>query len=410
MSGERAFVVTALRDGRADAAWALAGARAALATQPAAVCFLLGTPQSALPLVRVVQTLVREFPQVAFELADDGALTKVPKLLAAFRQAGLAAHLTPADLSGPLAAIAQGLPPDYLTLQSAQNGTEAVLRLTTRCNAQCHFCWLCENAREPTPALNYLALQQLQREAIGQLTFSGGEPTLLPDLTDYIRWGKEHGFSQLTLQTNGFRLGDAGRVAALSEAGLDLLFLALHGHTAAISAAVNGTTDGHARAWKALDTILASPLFLIVNHVLATPNVEHLPAFVAALLARVRAASRPILLNVAMAMPLGHYRAQFTHYTPRVAALRAALDAAWPILAANSDLIQVTGLATPCGPPLCAFRAIGEEALRAALSPTPPPPDFTKPAACAACRLGEHCPGLREIYAATFGTDEVLPF
>ena len=57
------------------------------------------------------------------------------------------------------------------------------------------------------------------------------------------------------------------------------------------------TTDGHARAWKALDTILASPLFLIVNHVLATPNVEHLPAFVAALLARVRAASRPILLE-----------------------------------------------------------------------------------------------------------------
>ena len=52
------------------------------------------------------------------------------------------------------------------------------------------------------------------------VSFTGGEPTLRPDLPELIAYARSRGM-RVNLITNGIRCADAGYVATLEEAGLD---------------------------------------------------------------------------------------------------------------------------------------------------------------------------------------------
>lgn len=88
----------------------------------------------------------------------------------------------------------------------------ATFLLKYDCNLNCSFClndW--RGKKRPNDELTWAqqkeTLQKLKKEGVEHVTFTGGEPTLHPNLAELIVFASELGLSTL-LQTNGTRIDD----------------------------------------------------------------------------------------------------------------------------------------------------------------------------------------------------------
>lgn len=109
--------------------------------------------------------------------------------------------------------------------------TDLKLLPTLGCNQRCLFCCASES-RQPFGAQRLRAtLEQLSREVDlerTKLSFSGGEPTLHPDLPALLRYARELGFPWIGLQTNCVRLAEPTLLAALLPARLQQVICSFH--------------------------------------------------------------------------------------------------------------------------------------------------------------------------------------
>ncbi len=95
-----------------------------------------------------------------------------------------------------------------------------------RCNLACTYCNEYDNFSPPVPTDEMLRrIDTLADFGTGIITFSGGEPTLHPDLDFLIRRVRERG-SIATIITNGLLLTPE-RIQALNRAGLDYLQISI---------------------------------------------------------------------------------------------------------------------------------------------------------------------------------------
>jgi radical SAM protein with 4Fe4S-binding SPASM domain len=105
------------------------------------------------------------------------------------------------------------------------------IALTYGCNLKCRFCYAGEPAAPRTfmrPEEVKRVLEILYRDAqVPSVSFTGGEPTLVPELCDYIRHAKRLGM-RVNLITNGTRV-DAAYARNLARAGLDSAQVSLEG-------------------------------------------------------------------------------------------------------------------------------------------------------------------------------------
>ncbi len=95
-----------------------------------------------------------------------------------------------------------------------------------RCNLACTYCNEFDKHSAPVPTEEMLRrIDKLADLGTSIITFSGGEPTLHPDLDALIRRVRERG-AMATLITNGYLL-TAKRIRALNRAGLDYLQISI---------------------------------------------------------------------------------------------------------------------------------------------------------------------------------------
>lgn len=95
-----------------------------------------------------------------------------------------------------------------------------------RCNLSCTYCNEFDKVSQPVPAEEMLRrVDHLARLGASIITFSGGEPTLHPDLDTLIRRVRSHG-AICTLITNGYFL-TPDRIRKLNRAGLDYLQISI---------------------------------------------------------------------------------------------------------------------------------------------------------------------------------------
>lgn len=103
-----------------------------------------------------------------------------------------------------------------------------IVRMTERCNLACPIC-LAKANTEDTPDLDLSGLEELLSERRGiKIDLMAAEPTLRPDLEDWIRKVKASG-NIAALHTNGLKLANLDYARKVKEAGVDEVFLQFDG-------------------------------------------------------------------------------------------------------------------------------------------------------------------------------------
>ncbi|MBI4569823.1 MAG: radical SAM protein [Planctomycetes bacterium] len=223
-----------------------------------------------------------------------------------------------------------------------------LVRLGLACNERCWFC----NVPPGSPGEeNFVPaervreeLARLGRAGVREVSLSGGEPTLRPDLPALVAAARAAGIPGVQIQTNGLALTPES-IAALKNAGLTSVFFALHSHRPEVHDALTEVPGSWARTVAAMEAAGDAGLQVQANIVLVPENVRDLPEFVRFVRARFPAL---VCLSVAIVQPHGRAR----EHPDR---LLSPVDAAEPFRLARREAERV-GLALDnhyCSLPLC---------------------------------------------------------
>ncbi len=151
------------------------------------------------------------------------------------------------------------------------------LALTYRCNNHCLHCY-----NEASRAGNeygkedwFKVLDKIWEVGIPHVVFTGGEPTLCPDLPELVAHAEQLGLIS-GLNTNGRKLTDPAFVRALADAGLDHVQITLESHDPSIHEHIVRASGAWEETVSGIRSALDSPLFVMTNTTLLKDNCVYL--------------------------------------------------------------------------------------------------------------------------------------
>ena len=161
------------------------------------------------------------------------------------------------------------------------------LVLTYHCQNDCPHCYVGRPRDFPQISTDQWkrVIDRCWDLGIPHITFTGGEPTLWPDLVDLVRYAEQVGLVT-GLQTNGRRLGDRAYLDQLLQAGLDHIQITLESHDASIHDQMVGSAGAWQETVAGIKTVVAADVYMMTNTTLTTANVggiEETIAFAASL-------------------------------------------------------------------------------------------------------------------------------
>ena len=288
---------------------------------------------------------------------------------------------------------------------------ELLLRLLFRCNQNCSFCW----QDRTWPALPASIAQRwiAQAAAAGKenLTLSGGEPTLHPDLVALVATGVQNGM-RVTVQSNAIQLAKPHILEPLVAAGLSRAYVSYHSSDAAISDALTAAPGTHRKTEQGIAACLKAGLRVTLNCVVEARTVAGLPQQAQTVVARFA--------------PLQQYAGQiavsYTHPTlawdldAREQNAVSLVDVREPLVAAlrilHAGRVSATAVEGGCSFPACTLRDAPQFLSRRAHLQLPENDASarTSAVACQTCKLADRCPGPRRSYLERFGEAGLVPF
>lgn len=281
---------------------------------------------------------------------------------------------------------------------------EHIVRVVFHCNQSCRFCFVSTHL---PPAGDQAVRQAILAagRAGARVMLSGGEPTLHPDLVEYVKLARSVSSHPVGVQSNAVRLADPELTRALVDAGMREAFISLHGSTAEISDAITGAQGTFDKTVIGLDNLHRhESVFLIVNFVIHEKNIADLSPYVRLVAARWPRA----YVNISFVAPSSDVVPKDEALVPRYAEALPSLALA--VKEARALGLPIGGFESMCGIPLCLVPT--ELSPYFALSDIPPGFDrgeFVKTPACRECELENKCYGLRRGYLALHGDGELRP-
>jgi len=285
-----------------------------------------------------------------------------------------------------------------------------------RCNSSCSFCAIDEDLRSTNSTAREVA-DQIRGSLVHEpqaIRFGGGEPTLWEELPDLVALARDLGFREVSVQSNGYLLGENDLGSRLVDAGLTKLNLSLRGPDVATHDELTRTPGSFARLLRGLAAVRKrEPGLPIEGDVIVTRQT--LPRL--ADIVRVFAPLGIRKYNFWHVAIEGRTRGHEKELVPRLS------EAAPYILAAldEADALGMQGAEVYYVP--CCFLPGREDRVwhpadEAALVLTPQSTfrlemgtiDFgIKTDRCRGCRFEQRCFGVRPAYLQFFGDDEIQP-
>jgi radical SAM protein with 4Fe4S-binding SPASM domain len=155
------------------------------------------------------------------------------------------------------------------------------IALTYRCQNHCTFCYASAPDRgrqvpEMTTAEVKRVLDAIVEDArVPTVSFTGGEPTLRPDLPELIAYAKSRRL-RTNLITNGLRCGANGYVDKLAIAGLDSAQVSLEAADPAVHDAIVGHPGAWQRTVQGIRNLKAAGIHVHTNTTINSLNRDHL--------------------------------------------------------------------------------------------------------------------------------------
>ncbi|MCB9682087.1 MAG: radical SAM protein [Alphaproteobacteria bacterium] len=292
------------------------------------------------------------------------------------------------------------------------SGSQLLVRLLEPCNARCDFCACVGVMDDLTRDRSEVEATLRRGFDVGyrDVAFTGGEPTLLPDLARHVAAAKAIGFTSVTVQTNAVNLDDAAYVQGLADAGLDTVLVSLHGHTAALHDAVLKLPGAFDRIQVALRHLVEAGVRVQLNHVLHTVNLPHLDAFIRYVHALqrelvVHGSQSHLGLTLSFVSPIGETLSH-DEIVPPIADAAPALARALAVAEALGSDVHVPGL---CGLPLCTMPGWETFLDEYRGGDVPALPTRRYVAACDGCGWRSRCSGYWSHALDLHGDDQLGP-
>jgi MoaA/NifB/PqqE/SkfB family radical SAM enzyme len=161
------------------------------------------------------------------------------------------------------------------------------------CNLACDYCTITPEMRRRalSTAAVLAALERGRAAGCDAVSFTGGEPTIRPDLVGLIKAARARGFGDIKVQSNGLLLASARNVDALLRAGVNRFHVSIHTHDESRYDALVQRDGSYPLMVAALDNLVARGVTLHVDIILKHDTYARLHDALAWLHARgVRAA------------------------------------------------------------------------------------------------------------------------
>lgn len=171
-------------------------------------------------------------------------------------------------------------PISYLEVKQVEPFTQPLsaplrmdLTLTFQCQNNCVHCYAGgpHQTAELTTSQWKEVVKKLEEIGVFIATFTGGEPTLRPDLQELLRFAQDSGIVT-GLVTNGRKLKDDEYVKSLESAGLDFAQVTLESHKAAVHDRITGVKGSWKETVDGIKNAVKTQIYVTTNTTLNKHN------------------------------------------------------------------------------------------------------------------------------------------
>ena len=294
---------------------------------------------------------------------------------------------------------------DEADKNKAENAPDHLIRVTPECNQSCLFCN--NNASAPgyvedAPAAVHL-IQRLKAHGVGRIWFTGGEPTMVSWLPEFIEHASGAGVS-CGIQTNAVLFHRRELASTLKQAGLHEALVSLHSQDAAVSDRLTSAPGTFVKTIQGIRNLIEEGIDVQINTVVCKENAESLPEIGRFICeefeGRIHEWVVSFMAPVAAGERNAHMMVRYSHAIPY-------LERALQVVCGKRLLVIVPGV---CGAPVC---VLGGAAINSVEARGEPIPEGMSQRgyveACDLCANRLWCSGIWKEYVKRFGLSEFKP-
>ena len=147
------------------------------------------------------------------------------------------------------------------------------------CNLACDYCTITPamRARALSPAAIVAAMRAGRARDYDRVAFTGGEPTIRPDLLGLIKAARKLGYGDVKVQSNALLFTEAN-VGRLVAAGASRFHVSIHTHEPAAYDALVQRSGAYALMEQGLRNAVATGVHVVVDVIIKTDTAARLPA------------------------------------------------------------------------------------------------------------------------------------
>lgn len=165
--------------------------------------------------------------------------------------------------------------------QNLRDQQKIIINLSYRCNNRCQFCSVDDRDRVDGNLQAQLALLvEAAHEGVRALDLDGGEPLMYPHLFKVLRAAVGHGYTPITITTNGRLLAYEALPEKLSRVPGLALLVSMHSHDPEVHDALTRVAGSHAQTLAGLDNALKHLGRVGVNMTITSRNYQDVPGMV----------------------------------------------------------------------------------------------------------------------------------